>query len=80
MQRVVASCAAAMAQTTNSCTDLVNLKIEGVDITKAAIVQAEATVLPPYPGAPGIACWHAELKRESHGKLELARRVDRGPD
>lgn len=62
MQRVVASCAAAMAQTTNSCTDLVNLKIEGVDITKAAIVQAEATVLPPYPGAPGIALLACGIK------------------
>ena len=51
---MVASCAPAMAQTTNPCADLVNLKIEGVDITKAAFVPAGATVPPPYPGAPGV--------------------------
>ena len=30
------------------------LKIEGVEITKAALVPAGFTVPPPYPGAPGI--------------------------
>ena len=51
---IVASSAAAMAQTTNPCTDLANLKIDGVEITKAAVVPAGTTVPPPYPGAPGI--------------------------
>ena len=51
---MVASCAPAMAQTTNPCADLANLKIDGVEITKAAFVPAGTTVPPPYPGAPGI--------------------------
>jgi len=42
------------AQSVNSCTDLANLRIEAVEVTKAAAVPAGVTVPPPYPGAPGI--------------------------
>ena len=42
---------AARAESTNSCADLANLKIDGVEITKAAPVPAGTTVPPPYPGA-----------------------------
>ena len=38
-------------ESTNSCADLANLKIDGVEITKAAPVPAGTTVPPPYPGA-----------------------------
>ena len=50
---MAASCAALMAQSksTVSCADLANLKIEGVEITKAAPVSAGATIPPMYPGA-----------------------------
>ena len=49
-------CAAAAAQVvpTNSCADLSNLKIDGVEITKAAAVPAGTTIPAPYPGAPGV--------------------------
>jgi hypothetical protein len=48
-----ASCAVAMAQSesTVSCADLANLKIEGVEITKIAPVSAGTTIPPMYPGA-----------------------------
>jgi len=42
----------ARAESTNSCADLVNLKIDGVKITKAVSVPAGTTIPPPYPGAP----------------------------
>src|ERR1035438_2293025 len=50
-----ASCAVAMAQSesTVSCADLANLKIEGVEITKTAPVSAGTTIPPMYPGARG---------------------------
>ena len=49
-------CCAAAAQVvpTNSCADLSNLKIDGVEITKAAAVPAGTTIPAPYPGAPGV--------------------------
>ncbi len=49
-----ALCAAGVAQaeSTNSCASLANLQMEGVEITKAALVPAGTTVPPPYPGAP----------------------------
>ncbi len=51
---VCCTVAAAKAQSTNSCGDLANLKIGGVEITKAAAVEA-GTILPgPFPGAPAI--------------------------
>ncbi len=40
------------AESTTSCGDVTQLKIEGVEITKAAPVPAGTTVPPPYPGAP----------------------------
>jgi feruloyl esterase len=51
---MAASCAAAMAQSesTVSCANLANLKIEGVEITKAASIPAGTTVPPMFPGAP----------------------------
>jgi feruloyl esterase len=47
-------CIAAVAQTgsTNSCAGISNLKIDGVEITKAAPVPAGTTIPGPYPGAP----------------------------
>jgi feruloyl esterase len=49
-------CIAAVAQTvsTNSCTDISNLKIDGVEIAKAAAVPAGTTIPPPYPGAQSV--------------------------
>ncbi|MGO9337240.1 MAG: tannase/feruloyl esterase family alpha/beta hydrolase [Terracidiphilus sp.] len=43
----------ARAESANACADVANLKIDGVEITKAAPVPAGTTVPPPYPGAPG---------------------------
>src|SRR3974390_178441 len=53
---MAASCAAAVAQaqSANSCTGLTNLKIDDVEISKAALVPTGFTVPPPYPGAAGI--------------------------
>jgi feruloyl esterase len=49
-------CIAAFTQTvsTNPCADISSLKIDGVEITKAAAVPAGTTIPPPYPGAPGL--------------------------
>ena len=51
---ITAFCAAAViqAQSTTSCAKLVDLRMDGVEITKAALIPAGATVPPPYPGAP----------------------------
>ena len=48
-----ASCAAAMAEsaTTISCANLANLRIEGVEVTKAAPVPPGTIIPPAYPGA-----------------------------
>ncbi|MGA2152819.1 MAG: tannase/feruloyl esterase family alpha/beta hydrolase [Bryobacteraceae bacterium] len=50
---MAASCAVAVAQSesTVSCANLANLKIEGVEITKAAPVSPGTTIPPMYPGA-----------------------------
>jgi feruloyl esterase len=50
------SCAAAMAQSdpTVSCANLINLRIEGVEIMKVAPIPAGTTVPPMFPGAPSI--------------------------
>ncbi len=45
---------AAHAQMANSCADLTTLKIDGTEITKAALVAAGTIIPPPYPGTPGI--------------------------
>lgn len=43
------------AELTNSCADLANLKMDGVEITKATLVPAGTTVPPPFPNAPRTA-------------------------
>jgi len=44
----------AHAQKADPCADLATLKIDGTEITKAALVPAGTTVPPPYPGAQSI--------------------------
>src|SRR5437763_14487435 len=53
---MVVSCtfASASGQSTESCSALADVKIDGVEITKAAPVDAGTMVPPPYPGAPAI--------------------------
>ena len=47
-------CSVAVAQPGNTCADLSHLKIDGVEITKAAMIPAGTTIPPAYPGAPAI--------------------------
>jgi len=42
----------ARAESPNSCADIANLKIAGVEVTKAANVPPGILIPPPYPGAP----------------------------
>ena len=49
---MAASWAVAVAQSRN-CDELTTVRIDGVEITKAASVPAGTTVPPRYPGAPG---------------------------
>jgi feruloyl esterase len=51
-----ALCAASLAhaQADHACSDLSSLKIEGVEITKAAAVPPGTTIPGPWPGAPSI--------------------------
>ena len=42
------------AQSPGSCAALASLKINGLEITKAALIPAGTTVPPPYPNAPAI--------------------------
>ena len=53
---LAAGCAfsAIPARAETSCADLSHLKMDGVEITKAAEVSAGTTLPPPYPGAPAI--------------------------
>jgi feruloyl esterase len=53
---MAAICASGVAgaQAANSCADLGNLKIEGVEITKAAMIPAGTTLPPAFPGSPSI--------------------------
>jgi len=44
---------AAQCQSTDSCAALTNLQLDGVEITKAAIIPAGTTV-PSFPGAPSL--------------------------
>ena len=46
--------ASANAHADNFCAALAEVKIDGVEITKAAPVSAGTVVPPPYPGAPSI--------------------------
>lgn len=50
---VLCAAVAAQSQSTDSCAALTNLKLEGVEITKAAIIPAGTTV-PSFPGAPSL--------------------------
>jgi hypothetical protein len=51
---VVCAPLAARSQLADPCGALAGIKIDGVEINKAALVSAGTTVPPPYPGAPGI--------------------------
>src|SRR5271169_1488471 len=42
------------AESTASCAKLANLRLDGVEITKAAWVPAGTTIPPAYPGAPSL--------------------------
>ena len=50
---VLSAAVAAHGQSTDSCAALTNLKLNGVEVTKAAIVPAGTTV-PSFPGAPSL--------------------------
>jgi len=58
------SCAAfdALAQKTDPCANLATLKIDSVEITKAAPIPAGVTIPPPYPGGPGYSGLPAHCK------------------
>jgi feruloyl esterase len=45
---------AVKAEAADACTDLGNLKLDGVEITKTAAVPAGTSVPGPYPGTPAI--------------------------
>ncbi len=69
---------AAVSQSADPCAALTVLKIDGVEITKAALVPAGTTVPPPYPGAPGIGALPAHClvngminRRKGVGGLEF---------
>jgi feruloyl esterase len=51
---MAATCASgvARAQVENSCANLGHVRIDGVEITKAAVIPAGTIVPPAYPGAP----------------------------
>jgi feruloyl esterase len=51
---IITTCIAPVARalSTNSCADVANLQIDGVEITSVVLVPAGTTVPPPYPGAP----------------------------
>jgi feruloyl esterase len=53
---LMVACGVAMAQSESSvsCANLASLKIDGVEITKAAPVPAGTTIPPMYPGAPSL--------------------------
>jgi feruloyl esterase len=51
---VLCASGVAGAQLTISCSDLGHLKVDGVEITKTAMVPAGTTIPPAYPGAQAI--------------------------
>ena len=53
---------AAQSESADPCAALAGLKIDGVEITKAALVSAGTTVPPPYPGAPGLGPFPAHCR------------------
>jgi feruloyl esterase len=65
---------AAQSQSADPCTALAGLKIDGVEITKAALVPAGTTVPPPYPGAAGIGPLPAHCRVD--GVINRRRGVD----
>jgi Tannase and feruloyl esterase len=48
------SAVAALAQSSDTCSSLTGIKLEGVEITKVESVPAGKIIPPPYPGAPSI--------------------------
>ena len=54
MAAVLITPLAAQSQSADPCTALAGLKIDGVEIIKAAPASAGTTVPPPYPNAPAI--------------------------
>ena len=48
------SALAVPARADQTCADLTTLRIDGVEITKAASVPADTTIPGPWPGAPAI--------------------------
>lgn len=53
---------AALSESTDPCAALACLKIDGVEITKAALAPAGTTIPPPYPGAPGLGPFPAHCR------------------
>src|ERR1035437_177322 len=53
---------AAQPESADPCAALAGLKIDGVEITKAALVPAGTTIPPPYPGAPGLGPFPAHCR------------------
>ena len=51
---ITAICAAGVTQadSSGSCAKLADLRIDGVEIIKVALIQAGAAIPPPFPGAP----------------------------
>ena len=54
LMAAVCSLGVAVAQTANSCANLGHFKLDGVEITKAAMIPNGTTVPAGYPGAPAI--------------------------
>jgi hypothetical protein len=66
--------ALAEAQPSDRCADLAGLKVNGVEITKAVLVDAGASVPPLYPGAPAIGPLPAHCRVD--GMIDRRKGVD----
>jgi feruloyl esterase len=64
----------ARAQSSSPCSHLLELRFDGVEITKAELVVAGATVPPPFPGAPAIGPLPAHCRVD--GVINRRRGVD----
>jgi feruloyl esterase len=73
---VIPWCITVVAQTVpvNPCTDISHLRIDGVEITKAAPVPNGTTISPPYPGAPSVGPLPAHCRID--GVIHRRRGVD----
>ncbi|HEV2248111.1 MAG TPA: tannase/feruloyl esterase family alpha/beta hydrolase [Terriglobia bacterium] len=58
---VACAAVAAQCQSTDSCATLTNLKLDGVEITKTAIIAA-GTAVPSFPGAPSFGALPAHCR------------------